>query len=983
VSVTDSETPAPAPDRRSRGPGGRRLFERGPFLDELEALFTGSLPVPSRCIAIEGPWGSGRTALINAAADIAERAGCLVLRAKGGDVEHQTPLAVLGRLVEAAGGLRAVDAAARAQAHTLGGLLTDRSAAGADSGLLASHFHRLVLSLRQTAPVLLAIDDADRSDPDTLDALQYLVRRLEHQQIWLVVSARPLHPGTGLRPIDGLLTEPDTRQFVLDPLQPESVERILAGFFEERPDPEFVAACTEATGGSPFLLKALLPALQRAGVTPTADAAGSIEQVRAPKITQFLLARMAGLPDGGTELLSACAVLGEDADPSVTRQLAGVEPGTAEWITDAAEQLELLQAGRPLRFSTPLIRWSVYHAIPKARRSWLHAAAADLLEAQGADPATVGGHLLAAGPTGAPGDADRLHRIGRLALDRGDDALALRCLERALSDTAPADRSGRLYLDLATAEAGLADGGSLALDHLQRAVELGGSDDVSVVRVGVGLLGRLAGDPTLRHRVLALLHGLRALDGLDRDVRMELELALIPSMDAPDQRIGCLDRLSGLLAEPGDDGTAVSRLARSAVTLHEVLSSPGLDADRLASELMEIVDVDQLVSADPVAGWVQTTALLGLLGADRFETVDELLATAAARERPDHPPEVGGRVSALSALSLSWQGSLVAADEACTRQYERQYERQGSAPGGGTVAPVTGHIDVLVQQGRIDDAQRLADSREAGRIEPTVLWALSQIELGRLLVAQGAAGGAAALFESAGDTAARAELFSPAIVPWRADAALTLADQGRFEEAGWLADENLALARRFGAPRTTGLALRAAAAATPDLSLRSTLLTEAAEVLESSGARLERAHALVALGTTLIELDRKEEARGVLRQGASLASLCGAHQLLEVAGDRLRAAGARPRRLGLVGPESLTPAELRVVLMAADGLTNQRIADELFVTLKTVEGHLAKAYRKLGVDGRPELAEALAGRDDGGDGGEYGQDGELPRASSL
>ncbi len=159
-------------------------------------------------------------------------------------------------------------------------------------------------------------------------------------------------------------------------------------------------------------------------------------------------------------------------------------------------------------------------------------------------------------------------------------------------------------------------------------------------------------------------------------------------------------------------------------------------------------------------------------------------------------------------------------------------------------------------------------------------------------------------------------------------------------------------------------------------------------VLEASPARLERAHALVDLGTALIELDRKEEARGVLRQGASLASLCGAHQLLEVAGDQLRAAGARPRRLGLVGPESLTPAELRVVRMAADGLTNQRIADELFVTLKTVEGHLAKAYRKLGVDGRPDLADALAGRDDmepddSDDDGRRGRRGAAPRLGGV
>ena len=68
--------------------------------------------------------------------------------------------------------------------------------------------------------------------------------------------------------------------------------------------------------------------------------------------------------------------------------------------------------------------------------------------------------------------------------------------------------------------------------------------------------------------------------------------------------------------------------------------------------------------------------------------------------------------------------------------------------------------------------------------------------------------------------------------------------------------------------------------------------------------------------------------------------------------------------------------------MAAEGLTNQRIADELFVTLKTVEGHLAKAYRKLGVDGRQDLAEVLAGRDDT-DGGTDGDDGPMLRASAV
>jgi DNA-binding CsgD family transcriptional regulator len=963
------------PDRRSQRHGGPRLFERGRFLDEFEALFSGTLAVPSRCIAIEGPWGSGRTALINAAADVAGRCGCLVLRARGGETERQTPFAVLGRLVESAAALSGADGAVAEQAGQLAALATDSNGEPNDPNLLAARFHRLVLGLRQQAPVLLVVDDADLADPESLAALQYLVRRLEHQQIWLVVSTRLLHPGVGLRPIDGLLTEPDTRQFVLEPLHQASVEAILAGFFEEQPDSRFSAACTEATGGSPFLVKALLPSLLRNSVAPTSESADSVEQVRAPKAAQFVLSRLAQLPPLGPELIQACAVLGDGADPSVARQLADVDAGSAERSADAAESMELLRPGRPFRFTAPMIRWAIYHDIPKARRSELHAAAAHLLDAHGAGDRAVAGHLLATEPVGSADTAERLHRIGRRALAAGDTDLALACLQRALAESPLSDRRGSLELDLAAAEVGVAGRGGSALAHLQRAVDLGGSEGATVVRVGVGLLEGLTEDPDLRAQAVAVLEGLRTeLRDVDRDLRMELELALVSALEQPDERIRCLERLSELLGEPGDDSTAVSALARSAVTLHDVLSSPSIGVDDLATALEQLVDVEQLVSPEPMAGWIQTTALLGLLGADRIDTVDNLLHSALARRSPSDPHLVRRRVSALAALSLSWQGSLVAADEECIRGYDAQ----ASAVGEQQALRLTGHIDILVQQGRIDEAQQLADSMEAGRIEPTLLRALSQIELGRLLMAQGTTGAALAMFEAAGDTATRAGITSPALAPWRADAALARAERGEWDEAARLADENLALARAFGAARTTGIALRASAAAAPDLTRRAELLTEAVEVLETSAARLERARALVDLGTTLIDLGRKEEARAALRQGASLASLCGAHQLLEVAGGRLRAAGARPRRLGLVGPESLTPAELRVVRMAAEGLTNQRIADELFVTLKTVEGHLAKAYRKLGVEGRQDLAEALAGQGDGDDGDE----GELLRATA-
>ncbi len=231
-----TESPAPTPDRRSGGQRGPRLFERGHFLDEFDALFSQALAVPSRCIAVEGPWGSGRTALLNAAADLAGLAGCLVLRTAGGAWEQQTPFAGLGRLVAGAGAQSAGTEEVREDAHRLESMLTGDGAEHPDPTRAATGFHQLVLSLRRLAPVLLVVDDADQADPETLAVLQYLVRRLEHQQIWLVLGTRPLHPGVGLRPVDALLTEPDVRQFVLEPLHDDSVSDLLAGYLDGPPD---------------------------------------------------------------------------------------------------------------------------------------------------------------------------------------------------------------------------------------------------------------------------------------------------------------------------------------------------------------------------------------------------------------------------------------------------------------------------------------------------------------------------------------------------------------------------------------------------------------------------------------------------------------------------------------------------------------------------------------------------------------------------
>jgi DNA-binding CsgD family transcriptional regulator len=115
------------------------------------------------------------------------------------------------------------------------------------------------------------------------------------------------------------------------------------------------------------------------------------------------------------------------------------------------------------------------------------------------------------------------------------------------------------------------------------------------------------------------------------------------------------------------------------------------------------------------------------------------------------------------------------------------------------------------------------------------------------------------------------------------------------------------------------------------------------------------------LGAALRRCNRRSEARAPLARARGTAHRCGALVLTERAQDELRATGARPRRFALAGSEALTASERRVARLAASGLSNREIAQQLFVTVNTVESHLRHGYLKLGVHSRAELPAALSG----------------------
>jgi DNA-binding CsgD family transcriptional regulator len=196
---------------------------------------------------------------------------------------------------------------------------------------------------------------------------------------------------------------------------------------------------------------------------------------------------------------------------------------------------------------------------------------------------------------------------------------------------------------------------------------------------------------------------------------------------------------------------------------------------------------------------------------------------------------------------------------------------------------------------------------------------------------------------------------NPAWAPWRSLKARALDGLERRDEAIELLEDELERARRWGAPGALGRTLRLLGTMRGDLDV----LRDAVDVTAGSTARLEHARALAALGSALRHARKPSDARVPLREAYEIASRGGAEPLAEWARSELYAAGSRPRRDALTGPDSLTPSERRVAELAAAGQSNRDIAQALYVTPKTVEVHLTSAYRKLGITRRAGLSGAL------------------------
>jgi ATP/maltotriose-dependent transcriptional regulator MalT len=267
----------------------------------------------------------------------------------------------------------------------------------------------------------------------------------------------------------------------------------------------------------------------------------------------------------------------------------------------------------------------------------------------------------------------------------------------------------------------------------------------------------------------------------------------------------------------------------------------------------------------------------------------------------------------------------------------------------------------LVEQGDLASAQaalrRLDDPRPLSIERPCLLHAR-----GRLHAARAEHQSALEDFLETGRLLS--ELFgiqTDSWVPWRTSAAEAANALGDREVALALCDEALELAHRAGASGPIGRALRVKALVQDgEDSIR--LFDDSAEILAPSPHRLEHARTLVEHGAFLRRAGERRRSLEKLRAGLRLAAREEATALSRRAREELAASGIRTSPTATrSGVSALTPSERRVVDMAAEGLSNREIAQALFLTVKTVETHLAHAYPKLKIDSRRGLTNALAG----------------------
>jgi DNA-binding CsgD family transcriptional regulator len=782
-------------------------------------------------------------------------------------------------------------------------------------------------------PVLCVVDDAEWMDPESALVLGFVARRLYADRVGIILTVDDEHepPAFAQLPtieIGGLPDEAAAdllRSVAGVPLEGAVVDRVVTGT-DRNP-----LALVEV--GNHFTPEELAAWAYLPGPVPTGR-----------KLQQRYLRRLHELPEPVQEfaLLAAADISGDRSRVRDAAAAAGIDPDTAEPAAEAAGLIEA--SGNVLRFRHPLIRSAVYHgASDTARRRAHHL----LCPVNGRDRNTDEDVWHRAAAAAAPNDqlAADLEKAAGRARDRGALSTAVALLRRSVALTPGEDVHARREVALARAE--LMAGRPSTARHV--------ADDV---------LARLPEGDARGHAQVVIGE---ALFAQGRVVEAAEGLASAATALAADPTAATDALLTALNAAMWAGPAEISRVARLPVPSPPTAPSV---TDLLLTGFQARFTRSYQAAANPLR------AAMRALRADDLEPVTALkwfeLGTVAAGslwddealiDITDRWAQAARKLGALDQLPVALNFRAFAHWLTCgldhaADQWDEMRELMAASQNTGRVGVDSRSLGLLLVC--YGDT---AEARAAGQAqirESTARGQRAAANIGRGIVTiadlrsgqyEAAVGSCLPVIRD--DHPFTAEWLLPELIE-----AAVRSDQQEVARAAFatLADRTSAAAT----PWALGIRARCQALLDDDSEAEAAYL-EAISQLEHSRAAVDLARAHLLYGQWLRRGRRRRDARVHLRTAHAMFHAMGASGYAEQADGELRATGERARKRTPDTERNLTPQEARIADLAAGGATNSEIAEQLFLSSSTVDYHLGKVFRKLGVRSRTELAHRLPG----------------------
>jgi len=881
-------------------------------------------------LVIAGDPGIGKTTLWAEAARRASAAGYRVLLSRPVPSDAGLPHVVLADLLsrvpdEALAALPAPQRRALAVAL----LRADPGDGDLDPRAVGTGLTALLGGLAVGSPVVLAVDDAQWLDPASARVLAFALRRIEHRPVGVLAAVRTAPAGSEFEAVESAL---DGHRLGLGPLSVAAIHQMftetLGGSF---PRPLLVSI-HRAAAGNPFYALEIARELRRVGPPPPGrplpvpgdhSELAMLRLRRLPRSTRDVLAEVAAMP--------GAAVGQVEIEALAPAERAGV--------------VAVSQEGR-VEFTHPLLRSALYASLPAAERATLHRR----LAGRTSDLVERARHLALAATGPDEDTAAELDRAAAAAGARGAAELAVEMQDLALRLTPESSGQARVQRGIELSErryfAGDPAGARQGLEAMLG--ELPAGDDRAEVLLGLGTMRWVQGEAEAGRQVMT-----RALaQARSQALKARIHARIASGSDDADVGVEHGQAALALLDEQANP----EQYSFTLCTLALFKLHAGLGADHAAIE--KAMRLQQAAT-----GWVRSP--VPAFWAKYFDDF------GTARQR-------------LQELLIAFREHGDAAQEApALTQLARVEAMTGHLDLAKTLAQqALDLVEQTAQEAYIDVALSAqayvfacaGDSEQAGRLAKSVLTHLD--DKPDLLLEEQAreAIGLAAL--TTGDLAecdlqlTRADVINelvhnrePANQRFHADHAEAVIGLGDLDRGERLVARMEQRARALPRPWISAVSARGRGlvhAARGDLDSALECYERALAAQEDLDMPAERGRTLLALGRLHRRRNERHLAQECLRQALAELTSAGALGWAAIAQDELSRAGAR-RGDG----DQLTGAERKVCELAAAGLRNHEIAARLFLSDKTVEANLTRAYRKLGVRSRAQLAAALArpGRD--------------------